>query len=38
MTRHLVFWLLWTLVALVTMFVQLARQFLQAGRFPADLP
>ena len=38
MTRHLVFWLLWTLVALVTMFLQLAQRFPQAVRDQADLP
>jgi hypothetical protein len=38
MNRRMLFWLLWTLVALVTMFMQLAQRFPQAVRDQADLP
>jgi len=38
MNRRVLFWLLWTLVAVGTMFVQLAQRFSQAVRDPADLP
>jgi hypothetical protein len=38
MNRRVLFWLLWTLVAIGTMFVQLAQRFPQAVRDQADLP